>query len=103
MAHCGLSGNVHRAADIMVGGAGSRTQTNKPLDQSSSGFLLPKIQHSKSSRGSHVEAPGAQIQAGRAVESQCWERCFIQPPDFECKAAPLLKGRYDNGRGEFTD
>jgi len=50
-----------------------------------------------------VEAPGAQIQAGRAVESQCWERCFIQPPDFECKAAPLLKGRYDNGRGEFTD
>jgi len=50
--------------------AGSRTQTNKPLDQSSSGFLLTKIQHRKIGRGSLVEALGAQIQAERAVGSR---------------------------------
>ncbi len=49
-----------------------------------------------------MAALGAQIQAGKAVESQCWECRFIQPPDVECKAAPLLKGSCEEGRGEFT-
>lgn len=73
----------------------SRTQTNKPLDQSSSGFLLPETRRSQSDRGSHVEALGAQSRRGGRLDHVCESRRSIVVAgvaDASRGAASFIKG-----------
>ena len=68
-----LSGNIHGARNVMVGGAGSRTQDFNPLFQSDSGFFFAQYPMHESGRGSSVEALGGEIQARRGFGSRCGE------------------------------
>ena len=60
MAHCGLSGNVHRAAGIMVGGAGSRTQILKtPIAPATGVFCVRRLaQRQEQPRGCRAASVG---------------------------------------------